>query len=168
MPRIPLDGLQLEEDPTYQRREWVFERAGWGVMGLVISAALLGLLGTGPLNSAKLDPDEGVRFQYERRLHYGTRSDLRFHVSDAHVSNGECHLWLSKEYLDRVHVKEIVPMPTRVEAGQEGHTFVFRFGQGQQSADLLIRIEPEKAGELLGRARLGARSDFEFEQFVYP
>ncbi len=40
------------EDLTYQVRSWRIERAGQVLMGLFILAALLGLLGGGPLSRA--------------------------------------------------------------------------------------------------------------------
>jgi hypothetical protein len=164
----PKKGLQIDENLTYQRREWLFERIGWCTMALVILAAVLGLLGSDPLNSAKSEPVEGVRFEYERRLHYGTCSELHFHLNEVKGPNGECHLWLSKEYLDQVHLKAVVPTPVRVEASSEGYTFIFRLSQKQQPVDLLFRIEPEKPGNMHGRARLGEHPSFDFEQFVYP
>jgi hypothetical protein len=40
--------LEIQEDLPFQRREWLVERVAWGVMALLIVAALLGLFGTGP------------------------------------------------------------------------------------------------------------------------
>lgn len=67
-----LKTLQLEDNMTFQRREWFCERVGWGVMVLIVIAVLAGLLGSGPLNSVKHDPEEDIRIEYERRLHFGT------------------------------------------------------------------------------------------------
>ena len=41
--------LELDEDPAFLRAQWRAERIGWLGIGLIILAALLALLGRGPL-----------------------------------------------------------------------------------------------------------------------
>jgi hypothetical protein len=41
------DGLQLEEDRSFQNAFWTAERIAWGMFGLFVLAALLGLTGAG-------------------------------------------------------------------------------------------------------------------------
>ena len=43
-----VQGMRIEEDRAYQRREWRFERIGWAVMAALLMAGLIGLLGDGP------------------------------------------------------------------------------------------------------------------------
>ncbi len=40
-------GLQLNDDVSFQRKEWLVERATWTILGGLLIAALLGVFGTG-------------------------------------------------------------------------------------------------------------------------
>jgi len=41
--------LEIDEDLSFQRREWRVQRGGWVVMAVLILLALLGLTGRGPI-----------------------------------------------------------------------------------------------------------------------
>lgn len=40
----------IDEDLTFQRRNWAAERAGWALMAAVVALGLAGLFGPGPLS----------------------------------------------------------------------------------------------------------------------
>jgi len=159
----------VDHDLRYQKREWRFERIGWTAMAIVVVAAVLGFLGPGILNSESIeDSASGVSIDYERRLHHSTCSDLRIRIPAERVGTDECRLWLSREYLDRVHMKLIIPESNRVHAGSDGHTFFFQPAAPNQPIELLFRIEPEKAGALKGQVRLNESAPIAIDQFVFP
>ena len=46
--------LELDDDPAFQRRLWVVERAGWASIALLLLGALLGFFGSaGPLGDGR-------------------------------------------------------------------------------------------------------------------
>ena len=58
--RLVNQELQIEQDMGFQRTEWVVQRAGWVGMALLILAALVGLLGRGPLSAAVARAGDGA------------------------------------------------------------------------------------------------------------
>jgi hypothetical protein len=82
MPGVTRIGdLEIQQDLNYQRREWRIQRLGWVVMRLVILAALLGLLGNGPLSKASVTATDGsLRLDYHRCWHYRNPMTLEIHA----------------------------------------------------------------------------------------
>src|SRR4051794_40698086 len=97
--------LEIEQDLAYQRREWAFERVGWLLLGLLLLAALVGLLGRGPLsNTTAGDPGGPLRVEYQRFLRHRSTSTLRVHLGPNAARGNEAHLWLDREYLEGMEV----------------------------------------------------------------
>ena len=60
-------GLQIDDDPEYQRRVWRWQRRAWGGIAAVIAFAAVGGFGDGPLSSAEAgDAARGLVVTYER------------------------------------------------------------------------------------------------------
>ena len=170
MSSVPRRGdLQIHEDPAYQRREWVFERVGWAVMALLVLAALLGLLGPGPLSSTSVSDGGGAsRVEYDRFLHHHAPTTLHGQVAGDAARAGELRLWVDLEYLAAVEVQQITPRPDHVEAGSDRHLFVFRVAEPDRPTRVTFRLEPDRIGWLAGRMGVGDGAPARFRQLVYP
>ena len=163
--------LELGEDPVYQRREWLFERVGWVFMIVVIVAALLGLLGQGPLSNKSVgEPTGRLWLEYEGFVRYHDQATLRVHLSG---SGKEASVWFDRAYWDALDIKSISPAPTRLEAGADKVQLTFlltdtaKEPSGQQ-AMITVRFEPDALGVLSGRVGLPDGPPLEYRQFVYP
>jgi len=76
--------LDINQDLAFQRRSWSLQRIGWGLIALVLIAALLGLFGHGPLSEATTDdPSLPIRLAYERFGRFGSPLVLRIRVEPA-------------------------------------------------------------------------------------
>lgn len=168
MPDVPRVGdLEIDQDLTYQRREWVFERVGWGVMLLIVLAALAGLIGKGPASDATAHA-EGLRVEYERYLHYHASTALTVRVDGSETDRDEIRLGISREFLERVEVTQIAPESLRVETAGDRQVFVFRVAERGAPAAVTMRFEPDKPGSLAAEVGLDGRGAVRLEMFVYP
>ena len=153
--------LQLDQDLAFQRANWRFERIGWGVMAVLVLAALLGLFGKGPLSDATARTDNAA-LNYQRFSHWESPDRLTFHIR---APGEQTVLRLSRAYLERVRVEEITPAPVSTRALSEW--IEFKFHTGGEST-ITFHIQPQTFG--LQRAQYvvdnGAR--VAFWQFVYP
>jgi hypothetical protein len=167
MPEVRQVGdLAINQDLVYQRREWLFERVGWGALTLVIVLALLGVFGGGPLSStAAATQDDSLRVEYERFLRLGARALL--HVEVTAASGGEVRLWLDRAYLDGFRINEVRPAPLRTEATPERFVFVFRAGREQGPIQILFLLEAERIGRRAGRLGVGNEA-ITISHFIYP
>lgn len=170
MPRTPTKraetspGLQLDEDLAFQRRSWIGQRIGWGLLALVVIAALLGFLGSGPLSGRETSTaDFSMRYDWITR-HSSPRT-LRFDLQ-ARPGN-ERSLWLDAAYAHRLRIREIAPEPERVVHSGDRVTYVFL---ADPSRPLTVRMECEQrgAGIVDGRAGVPGGPDTEFTQVVLP
>jgi hypothetical protein len=158
--------IEIGEDLVFQRREWMFERVGWAAMLLVLLAALLGLLGNGPLGTTSAHtPDGTVHVEYDRFLRRHAETDLRVRVESD--SPNEVRVWLSSEYLHALQVVEVSPLPVRVESGHDRHVYVFPLNESSRSLLVRFRVNPDCQGRLTGRVGVGDNS-VEVSHLVYP
>ena len=160
-------GLEIDQDLRFQQRMWILQRLGWGVIACLILAALLGLLGSGPLASRTLDSSQqGFRLEYQRFLRHRVPTRLRLHVK-SHPRE-EVQVWYDRALIEHFVITQIVPAPTRVEVNTERLTYIFRVTDQQEPFLITFSLAPETFGSLFGRVGIEREDFLSFRQFVYP
>ena len=165
----PAKTLEVHEDAEFQRREWIFQRVGWGAMAILVFAALLGLLGQGPLSSAGVATADGaIRVEYDRFLHYHAQAELKIFVRSDIADSNELRLWVDRDFLAGIELQSVTPEPERVEAGSDRHVFVFRIADRSKLTLVTFLFEPDEIGSLTCRLGTVESEAAQFGQFVYP
>jgi hypothetical protein len=161
-----VEGLEIDQDLRFQQRMWVLQRLGWSVMACIILAALVGLLGSGPLASRTLDsPQRGFRLEYQRFLRHRVPTRLLLQVKSKPPE--ELRVWYDRTLIEHFIVTQIVPAPTRVEVNAERLTYIFRVAGQEEPSLITFSLEPETFGSHSGRVGIEYDSLY-FQQFVYP
>jgi len=154
----------------YQRGEWVAQRIGWGVMTLIVLAAVLGLLGdTGPLARAAAEsPDGSLRVEYTRIEHHHSPSILIVTVSPDVVTAGEVRLWIDADYVANLSIDTIIPEPEGVEVGPD--RVVYGFTVSEHYAPFEIVFNHEQDGYWWNQGKIGIEGGgvVELRQVVLP
>lgn len=163
------EGLQLESDPAFQRGMWTIQRVGWGVMLGVMVAALLGLLGRGPLSRTyKVHPDSPLAIEYERFGRASSPDRLRVYLLPGSSRGGEARLAIGREFFESVEEVEVEPTPLRVEAGGGWLRYRFAATEPARPTVVSLRYKPNRAGGITGRVALDGHAPFRFSQYVFP
>jgi len=161
-------GLDCAQDLPYQRREWFVERVGWALMLLLVLAALLGLLGSGPLSQAVASAtDASMQVEYPRFDRYQSPTELRVHLQPTPgMDTGR--LWLDREFIDRVQLARIDPEPLATAVAPD--RFVYSFGLLPADAPVTItfHLEPNRFGRMPVRLGLVDGPELAFTVFVLP
>ena len=165
------DGLEVNEDPAFQRRDWAAERVGWAAMAAVIVAALLGLFGQGIFGKGTVG-DAGAQIsvdEYDRFLRFGKPTTLSVRLDPASATDGEMRVWVSREYLQGFQIQGISPQPDRAMTGPERMTYAFGVGVGTGGpATITFELQPDKVGLVEGRVGLDGGRSLRLRQFAYP
>ncbi len=160
-------GLEIEEEPRFQRRSWQAERVAWLIMAALIVAALSGIFGDGPLSHAEsMDAAGTLRVSYERfaRLNAPLRLEVRVLTPRA----GELRLWLSRAYLDHTQVESISPPPERVAVSADQLVYFFRVTDAAAPLDIDFHLMAEQVGQLRGQAGTESSAPVSFQSFIFP
>jgi hypothetical protein len=161
--------LEVSQDLGFQRYQWTTQRWAWLALLLLMAAALLGLLGHGPLSSMTAgDPGGPLHVEYDRFLRRSDQESLYIQIGPATTSDGTVRLWLDRDYLRKVCLEQVTPPPERSEAGPDRHVFVFRVVDPGAATLVTFHFEPRQIGPLRGRMGLGDGPALAFDQFVYP
>ncbi len=163
----PVGDLERDRDLRFQRREWTVQRGGWLVMMAIIIAALIGLLGAGPLSSATAESGP-LQLQYTRFERRHAPTELEVSPASSAVSQDQVEVWLSSDYLARVEITSIVPEPEEVVVADDRVIYRFSIDDQAQRPTILIALEHDDPGLSTGRIGMIDGSELTFWQFVYP
>jgi len=162
-------GLEIEEDMRFQRRDWAFERISWGLIALVVLAALLGAFSRGPLARAEArDPDGTLRVAYDRFQRYDTPSAVEIGIAAGATGGDLVELRLRGAMLHGAQIGNLSPEPLESHLAEDG--WVLRFPVRDRQAPSLVRMElrPETLGTLDGEIAVEGRPPAPIRAFVYP
>jgi len=161
------DGDTSLNDLTHERKVWKVEHWGWGIFGLILVAALLGIFGEGPLARAKAGrPNSVLWIDYDRFVRYQAPMVLKVHVAAG--NNSLPALWLARDYLDRVDVEHISPEPERVKVGRDSLIYIFNVARTNEEATITFHLKPTGYGKTPVRLGLVDGPQMDFTQFIYP
>jgi len=162
--------LEVGQDLRFQRREWLVQRVGWGVLVAFLLAGLLGLLGGGPLAIAETGGDgDPMRLRYERFTRHGAPSALEVRLTSATVgADRRTRFWLQRDFINGLQIQRITPEPESVFVGTERLTYVFPAAALSDTTTILFNVVPQARWARSGRIGLPGGTEVPFGQFVYP
>lgn len=161
--------LEIHQDLPHERREWVIERIGWVLMGLLLLAAFIGLLGPGPLSSATAGESGSILWaEYDRFERSQAPSTLRVHVGPGASRDGKARLWLNRDFIDNVEIHLIEPQPEMVEAGPDRFVYTFNTPGSEQATAVTFHFEANRFWRIPVRIGLEGGPELQFSQFIYP
>lgn len=162
-----MTGLEVEEDLAHERRAWRAQKAGWGVITLLLTLGAAGLLGEGPANlKTAASENRAVRALYERTLRHNAQSELRATVRSDAIANERALLTVGQEWLSAVKVHSVVPQPEAVRAVPGGMQYEFRASGGD--FDAAFRFEPSGFGPVELRLEAAGHPPLLLRQFILP
>jgi hypothetical protein len=164
--------LEINENMTYQRRDWVAQRVGWVVMAAIVIAGFLGLFGgAGLMSSATAGSQEApiAVEEYHRFVRYGEPTTLRVHLDAQAGTGGEVRMWLNRKYLESIQLQSVTPQPDREVAGPERVIYVFDVATDpEEPTAITFNFQPDKIGPLKAEVGIEGGMSLSFGQFVYP
>lgn len=160
-------GIEVDQDLDFQRRDWRFERIGWGAMLLVGVAAVVGLFGHGPLSNAAANADDGsLGVEYQRFERHGSPSELTVFLRRSASSDTSVQLWIGGEFLRAVQLQQIVPEPVRQIT--LGDRTLFEVAVRSDTGRVSFYLMPQRIGARTLELGVPGRATLRRRQFVYP
>jgi hypothetical protein len=167
--RTPYGRLQLDEDMRLQRVTWTVERIGWVLMGLVLLADLLGLLGAGPRGWAHAgDQAQGLRVEYRPRERLNNPTSLNVQLVPQPPGQERVQFWVSRELLDNITLERVEPEPESVLAAENGMELVFHLADSQAAANVRLSLRYLTWGRVRGALGVPGLPAVELSQLVLP
>jgi hypothetical protein len=154
---------------SHERANWKFEHWGWLAIGGVLVAALLGVLGPGPLSKATAgQKGSNLWVEYQRFGRYESASELRIHVGERGLSTALPALTINRKYLEKVTVEDIEPQPEQVKAAGDEFIYVFAFAATNKPTTITMKIRGNGYGKLPVHLKFSDAADVRFSQLFYP
>ena len=158
--------LDLDYDPAHEEREWIVQRIGWALMALAAIAALIGLLGPGPLSKKREGKaGDALYVEYHRFARYQAPADLKIFCRPE--GQDEFQLSFDRSFIEGAEVKEISPEPE--ESRTEGARYAYKFKRGKGEEHLVtFRIEGGKFGRASSKVTLDGKQTVNIRLFLWP
>src|SRR5690606_26965575 len=122
----------------------------------------------GVLGSASaVTPDGSLSLRYDRFWRQQSPTELRLEVSPP-VSGSRLRIWISREYIERVNISQIMPAPESVEISSDRVVLEFSVGDSPERVPIMLRIEPLVPWRTPGRLGIDGGGGLSFAQFIYP
>lgn len=164
-----ISGIDINQDMDYQWREWRIQRIAWVFFGAILLAALLGLLGQGPLSKGRIaTPDGAIALDFERIDRANAPTGLTVTLAPDVAQGGAAQVAFSREFMERISIEEVVPEPQSVETGAGEVIYTFNVEDPSQPASVRLDFQYEQAGLTHGSVRLADGPALRFEAFVWP
>ena len=161
--------LDINQDLDFQRRSWTAQRVSWGVMGLILIAAILGVFGSGPLSHTSVRaPQAPISLNYARFTRYLRPTTIAVHIDAEGVQSEHVRIWFTPTYVQRMTLQGITPPAEWVEVGTEQMTFVFRAAQPGQALVVSFHFQSQELGSVTGQVGVEQHPPLSLSQFVYP
>lgn len=161
--------LQVAQDTTFEKREWMFQRVGRVFMLLIVLGALLGFFGAGPLSLTEVRDQTGnLTLAYERYGRRGATTELVVDVAPAAIANGKAEVWLSSHYLGEMQVESITPTPDQVMIQDDGYVYTFLVDRPEDPVTATFTFTIDAMGPVTGHAGLAGAEPLELDHFFTP
>lgn len=163
LPEIRDDGLQLDENRSFQNRFWKGERVAWCVYALLILGALVGLTGSGGALSAASVGVGASELTYPRFARWQSADQMTI------VFGGDTDTYrveLGPRFLDYFSIEGIQPRPVQSLTSASGTVFEFRTEQAG-AGKATFGIRPNHPGIANVDGKIG-RDDFHMTTFILP
>ncbi len=154
----------VQEDMRFQRRSWIVERAGWGLLVLIALVGLSGAFGIGPL-SWQTASSGSLSVEYERFERVTRVARFTFEVKPQ--TEPELRLHLNGAFQRNFEISKIQPEPAQTAVGPDGMDMVFSTG-GSDAARVVIWAHSRHYGMSDISAQLASEAPVSFWIFVYP
>ena len=164
--------IQGLEDPQllrHQRSEWVIERVGWCAMGLIVVAAMAGLLGPGPLTSwTKSNPNGALTVDYYGIERYESPACLKIRLDPRQTGAGDVKLAMSRDFADEVTPETIMPRPQSVEVVRNNIVYTFKLSDLGTEGLITYRFKYDDYGIFRYELTLNDQEPLQLRQYVLP
>lgn len=157
--------LQLDEAPSFQKRQWFVERAGWFLLGLLVLAGAVGILGTGPF-SIVTHRSGALEVTMQRYAHRMAPQEIRVEV-DA-PGQGHLDLWMSSSVTKHLPFDRITPRPVEQRLFEDRTVFVFAAPEGAGRLAITFQSNPNSYGRFEGRVGVVGGPELDVWQLIYP
>lgn len=153
--------LELEEHLSLQKTGWVIQRAGFSIMFVFVSLALLGLFGDGVL-SKQTRMIKNVTLEYERFYRHEASMELKIDVDES--NHTEVDVAFPVAYLKNFEIRSILPEPkvNRTEQGKVHYLF-----DARGKTNIVYYLTPRQPGILTGAVEVN-NAIFSINQYIYP
>jgi hypothetical protein len=159
------DTIQITEATLHHERAWKAKRCAWGVMALVIGAALAGFLGPGAFSKRTLNLPGGLQLRYEGIARYNAPTHFELLVP---AGGDSLAVSLSTDLIEKIDLERIDPEPAECLLDGQHHTLIFKRSAAVAPSKIRMTFRPRGFGRTRGQIDVRGFGSFEIQPFFFP
>jgi hypothetical protein len=159
--------IQVNEDLSFLRKEWRFQRIGWIAMLLFVLLGLSGALGRGPLSKATVGDAATLAVSYDRIIRHSSEGRLEIIVGST-LRTDTLRIFITSAYLKEFEIRDIIPEP--VSSGVRGPYVYYDFVRERRAISSEINIQLSARSYWMKRAHVftSGTPPLRVDQFILP
>jgi hypothetical protein len=154
--------LEIEEHPQFERVWRMLQTIIFGVLMLLVVAALLGLFGSGPAAFARSE-DGYARVKFQQFA--SARSQSRLQVEVPNPASAHISVWIDRDLARTMGIETVKPSPIASVVEASGTRYLFPAGAGGGAIE--FSAKPMEPGFSRGTIMVDGRSH-SLHQLIWP
>jgi hypothetical protein len=151
---------EIEDEIELHRKGWIVQRVGWGILFIILIAAILGVFGTGIFSDEHVIGKEGS-IHFERFARFEAPMELRI---NARGRNSFLEIAFPLTYFSGMELERIQPAPT-AQTFENGN-IVYRFSV-HEITQVKFYFIPESVGRIKTQVQIN-KEPYSIRHFIYP
>jgi hypothetical protein len=159
--------IQVNEDLSFLRKEWRFQRTGWLLMLLFVLIGISGALGRGPLSKASDGDSASFAVFYERIIRHGADTQIDI-VAGRALHADTLRVYITAGFMEAFEIRNIIPEP--VSSGIRGPYVYYDFLRDSraQFSGITFHMTPERYWGRRARVFTSGAAPLHVHQFTLP
>ena len=159
--------IQVNEDLSFLRKEWRFQRIGWIAMLLFVILGLAGALGRGPLANVTDGDTATLAVSYERIIRHAADTQLEI-VAGRALREDTLRIYITSGFLKAFEVRNIIPEP--VSSGVRGPYVYYDFLRDPRArfSEITFHLIAEGYSRRRARVFTSGAAPLHVHQFILP
>lgn len=155
--------------PAFHDKSWLFSVLGQIAIGVLVIAAIVGLLGGGLIsNVTRKSSGSDVEVTYPRFTRHFSPTDIEVRVQRSTEQSNLVSLELSQSLIENLQIDAISPEPESVMAVEGSVQYTFEISEESNYARVIFHVLAQDIGVTSGEIRLENGDAVGIRQLVLP
>jgi hypothetical protein len=159
--------LEIEEDISFQKKEWTFQKIGLYSLITILFLAIAGLFGNGLFTTSDASANNFI-VEYEKIIRKEEIFTTTLILNDVSKVNDSVTVKINNEYCENLRIEFIIPQPLNYAADGNGYSLTFGLNNPVPPLKIYFHMIQDKPDIKNCRIQVEGSGEINFIQIILP